>query len=776
MNLLKTKLMTPPLRSNLVSRPCLIEKLNNGLSGQLTLISAPAGFGKTTLVSEWFYQWTREIDYRLNKELIPSSPIQRSLKIAWLSLDEDDNDPIRFLAYLAEAMDVLKQGAGEIIQSLLQSPQAQPPKEILISLINFLREELDEDQPPKTRYALVLDDYHVIKAEPIHEAVAYLLDHQPFWLHLTILTRIDPPLPIPRLRSRRQLTEVRASDLRFSFDEAAAFLGQVMGLEVSPQDVAALEARTEGWIAGLQMAALSMQGSMDIPGFIKTFSGSHRFIIDYLMEEIYNHQPPQIQDFLLRTSFLDRLSGPLCDAVLCGELSAQREPKQFTSAQQILEYLEHANLFLHPMDEERNWYRYHHLFATLLGQRLRLTWPDEIPGLFQKASSWSAAHGTIDEAIKYAQAANDNQTAADLVEDNALGLLNIGSLSTLSGWLGKLPDEIILGRPWLSVFLGWTLLLTGKFDDIERYLAAAEEGQIYLKDRDDLCGHIAAIRAYKLAVQEEADQALRQANDALNLLPEDALSVRSVVAFVLGGIHYLRRDFPNALEAMIEASRIGERAGNIHLAVQALSAAGDLLRYQGNLTEAEKIYEQALKSGTGRSGHPLPIAASVYSSMAELHLTRKDLESARPYAMTGVELARQWGNVDSLASSYLALGYIAQMEENFTEAQQVLDELKRLIAVHRLSPGFVERISAYEAISLQGRPVADDRGFLIDPLTDRELEVLRMMAKGCSNPEIAADLIVALGTVKAHTSSIYRKLDARSRTEAVIKAGALGLL
>jgi ATP/maltotriose-dependent transcriptional regulator MalT len=297
-----------------------------------------------------------------------------------------------------------------------------------------------------------------------------------------------------------------------------------------------------------------------------------------------------------------------------------------------------------------------------------------------------------------------------------------------------------------------------------------------LKDRDDLCGHIAAIRAYKLAVQEEADQALRQANDALNLLPEDALSVRSVVAFVLGGIHYLRRDFPNALEAMIEASRIGERAGNIHLAVQALSAAGDLLRYQGNLTEAEKIYEQALKSGTGRSGHPLPIAASVYSSMAELHLTRKDLESARPYAMTGVELARQWGNVDSLASSYLALGYIAQMEENFTEAQQVLDELKRLIAVHRLSPGFVERISAYEAISLQGRPVADDRGFLIDPLTDRELEVLRMMAKGCSNPEIAADLIVALGTVKAHTSSIYRKLDARSRTEAVIKAGALGLL
>jgi LuxR family transcriptional regulator, maltose regulon positive regulatory protein len=748
---ISTKLHIPAPPRFLVPRSRLIARLESEPPGKLVLVSAPAGFGKTSLIAEWTNQSLGDC------------------LVSWVHLDKQDNELFRFLSYVIAALQSSQQDIGEAALFGLQSIPPAPSETVLTSLIN-------EIGSMQREVVLILDDYHMIDTTPVHEAVGCLIERLPANMRLVINTRIDPPLPIHRLRARGQLTEIREGDLRFTNEETRSFLEGILHTSISNDDIAALESRIEGWVAGLQLLALSVQGAQDIHQYIRTFSGSHRYIMDYLTEEVYNQQPHHIQEFLLQTSVLERLSGPLCDFLLQGIVPARSERNEPPSAQQMLEYLDRANLFLIPLDDERCWYRYHHLFATLLRLRLRLSHPNEIPGLKQRASHWFADNGFVDEAIHYSLAADDHQGAARLVEQHGLDLLNKGALSNLLEWLNRLPGEIVLERPWLCVYLSWALLLTGKLQDIGNYLEAAETGKIDSKGADDLRGHIAAIRAYASAMHGEADQAIRLATEAFNLLPEDNLSVRSVVAFVLGGVYYLRGNLPRALESMEEAGRIGERAGNIHLAAAALNAAGDLLRRQGDLDEAEKVYARALKSGMSSSGRPLPIAAGVYSSLAELHLARNKLKDARQFAMMGVELAKQWGNVDSLASSYLALGYTAQMEGDHAEAQRVLEEVKRLAAAHSLSPGFGDRIAAYEASSRPGPSVRDDEGFPIETLTKRELDVLKLMAKGCSNPEIAAELIIALGTVKAHTSSIYRKLGARSRTEAVIKAGALGLL
>ena len=332
--ILATKLYIPPLRPNVVIRPRLLEQLNEGLHRKLILISAPAGFGKTTLVSEWV------------------EGIERLA--AWLSLDEGENDPARFLTYLVAALQTIAPNIGEGVLGVLQSPQPPPTETILTALLNDLTTLSDH-------FVLVLDDYHVIDAKSIDHALTYLVEHLPPQMHLVIATREDPQLPLARLRARGQLTELRATDLRFTPSEAAAFLNQGMGLNLSAEDIARLSSRTEGWIAGLQLAALSLQGQKDTAGFIRSFTGSHHFVLDYLVEEVLGQQPESLQTFLLRTSILDRMTGPLCDAVLL-------DPSG--SGQETLEYLEHANLFLVPLDNERRWYRYHHLFADLLRQRL----------------------------------------------------------------------------------------------------------------------------------------------------------------------------------------------------------------------------------------------------------------------------------------------------------------------------------------------------------------------------------------------------------------------
>ncbi len=749
--ILATKLHIPPTPQALVERKRLTAQLDAGARGKLILVSAPAGFGKTSLIAEWAFQHRDEY------------------LVSWVHLDAGDNEFIRFFSYIIAALQTHQENFGEAALVGLQSIPPAPNESILVSLIN----ELDNLQG---KIMMVIDDYHLIEDTSIHEAVGFLIENIPANMCLVMATRTDPALPIHRLRARGQMTEIRVEDLRFSKEEAHAFLEGILGVSITSEQVAALEKRVEGWAAGLQMVALSMQDRQDIDQFIQTFTGSHRYIMDYLTEEIFNQQPPHIQTFLLGTSILERLSGPLCEALLCEGMWEQESQLETYPAQDTLESLERANLFLLPLDQERCWYRYHRLFAVLLRQRLRKTWPEEIPGLLLRASEWFAANGYAEEAIEYALEGNHTQRAAQLVEQHALALLNAGALFSLSTWLNKLPAEVILGRPWLCVFNSWMLLLTGNFENLERYLSVAEDGRISLDDGENLDGHIAAIRAYASAMQGEIDLAIAYAGEALNLLTEDERSVRCVVEFALGGVYFMREDFPNALKTMQEAGQTGEQAGNFHLAVSAWSAAGDLLRSQGKLREAEAIYEHALELGTGRSGGPLPYAASVYSSLAELYLARNELDKARNYAQTGVELAQQWGNVDSLAGSYLALAKIASVEGNFKEAGSAIYELKRLAATHRLSPGFEERIAAFEDISIFQRVDRGGEGLLAEPLSDRELEVLSLMARGYSNAEIAEELIIALGTVKAHTSTIYRKLDVRGRTEAVIKGRALGLL
>jgi LuxR family maltose regulon positive regulatory protein len=388
--ILATKLSIPPLRPNVVIRPLLIERLNEGLHCNLILISAPAGFGKTTLVSQWV------------------EGIERPA--AWLSLDEGENDLTRFLMYLVAALQTIAATLGEGVSGVLQSPQPPPTEAILTALLNDLTTIRDHFVP-------VLDDYHVIDAKPVDHALTFLLDHLPPHMHLVIATREDPQLPLARLRVGDQLTEVRVTDLRFTHSEAAGFLNQVMGLNLSAEDIAALETRTEGWIAGLQLAAISMQGQQDA-GFIASFTGSHHFVMDYLLEEVLGQQSESVQTFLLRTSILNRLCGPLCDAVVL-------DPS--ASGQETLEYLERANLFIVPLDNERHWYRYHHLFADLLRQRLHQSIASStgdakshVNELHIRASLWYEDHGLEIEAFHHAVAANDVERAERLIEGKGI--------------------------------------------------------------------------------------------------------------------------------------------------------------------------------------------------------------------------------------------------------------------------------------------------------------------------------------------------------------------
>ena len=428
--ILATKLYIPAARRSVVVRPRLVQRLDEGLAAghRLTLVSAPAGFGKTTLVGEWVAGCGRPV--------------------AWLSLDEGDSDPSRFLTYLIAALQTVVPGIGEGVVTVLQSPQPPPLESTLTALLNELT-------TIPGAVVLVLDDYHALDARPVDDALAFIVEHLPPQVHLVIATREDPALPLARLRARGQLTELRGADLRFTPSEAAAFLNEVMHLDLSAEQVAALDARTEGWIAGLQLAAISMQGRADVGGFIESFAGSNRFVLDYLLEEVLQRQSESVQAFLLRTSILDRLCGPLCDALL-GDTNA--------SSQETVEYLDRANLFLVPLDTERRWYRYHHLFAELLRQRRQQAAgsaadrdEDHI-----RASEWFEANGLEIEAFEHAAAGHDVERAERLIEGGGMPLHNRGALAPILRWLGSLPTTVLDARPSLWITHASVLLGSGQ--------------------------------------------------------------------------------------------------------------------------------------------------------------------------------------------------------------------------------------------------------------------------------------------------------------------------
>ena len=484
-SILATKLYTPPPRPKVVLRPRLIERMNDGLrSGcKLTLISASAGFGKTTLVSEWVASCER------------GDP---KVRVAWLSLDDGDNDLTRFLSYLVAALQTLalpkvhrdnvskvegiapSVGAG--VLAALESPQPPPAETLLTALINELA-------ALPASFVLVLDDYHVIDAKPVDEALAFLVEHLPPQMHLVIATREDPHLPLARLRVRGQLTELRAADLRFSSSEAAAFLNQVMGLNLSAEDIVALETRTEGWIAGLQLAAISMQGRADTASFIESFTGTHHFMMDYLLEEVLQQQTAEVQAFLLGTSLLERLCGPLCEAVMgISESANQRITNSpfahspFAHSHAILEYLERANLFIVPLDNDRQWYRYHRLFADLLRQRLQQSTAD-VGDYHRRASHWYEANGYPAEAFQHAVAASDFERAAELAEQAWPSMEDTFQTTAWLGWIKQLPADVMRVRPVLCTQAGWSFSNAGEPETSERHLQDAERALAGAADR-----------------------------------------------------------------------------------------------------------------------------------------------------------------------------------------------------------------------------------------------------------------------------------------------------
>src|ERR671920_419673 len=434
--ILTTKLYVPPPRPHAVLRPRLTGRLNEGLHRKLTLISAPAGFGKTTLLGEWVAGCERPA--------------------AWLSLDEADSDPTRFLAYLVTALQTIAANVGEGVLGALRSPQPPPTESILTALLNEIAAVEDD-------FVLVLDDYHVVDAKPVDDALSFLIEHLPPRMHLVIATREDPQLPLARLRARGQLSELRAADLRFTPSEAAEFLEGAMGLSLSPEDVAALETRTEGWIAGLQLAALSMRGREDVSGFIRAFAGDNRYIVDYLVEEVLQRQPERIRSFLLQTSILERLSGPLCDGVTGQEEGNAR-----------LEALERGNFFVVPLDDRRHWYRYHHLFAEVLFAHLIQERPDQVSTLHRRASEWYEQNGSAADAIRHALAAGEFERAADLIEGAWPAMRQNRQEAALLGWLEALPDEVLHCRPVLGVGYAHVLLASGEFEGVEDRLRDAE--------------------------------------------------------------------------------------------------------------------------------------------------------------------------------------------------------------------------------------------------------------------------------------------------------------
>jgi LuxR family maltose regulon positive regulatory protein len=671
--ILATKLYIPPPPPKVVVRPRLIERLNEGLHRKLTLISAPAGFGKTTLVSAW----VAGCEQRESK-----------VRAAWLSLDEGDNDPTRFLTYLVTALQTIAPDIGTGLLSVLQSPQPPPPEVILTALLNEITAISDH-------FVLVLDDYHLIDAQPIDDALTFLLEHMPPQMHLVITTREDPQLPLARLRARAQLTELRASDLRFTNSEAAKFL-HAMSLNLSEEDVAALEDRTEGWIAGLQLAAISLRGHQDIPTFIQAFAGDHRYIVDYLVEEVLQRQPESIRRFLLQTSILDRLNGPLCDAVTGQAEGSAR-----------LQALERGNFFVIPLDGKRYWYRYHHLFAEVLYAHLIAEQRDLVPTLHWRASEWYEHHGSVADAIRHALAAEDFERAANLVELAVPAIFRSRQEAVVLGWLRALPDEVIHFRPVLSVWYAHALLASGELEGVEGRLRDAERwldtpdtpdtiadrrarpeapaAAMVVVDEEEfrrLSGAIAIARAGLALVLGDVPATVKYARRVLDLVPEDDTHLwRGAAVALLGLAYWASGDLETAHRAYAEGMAHVQRAGHISDALNGAIARADIRIAQGRLREAMRTYEQALQLATEQTAQGAPVlrgTADLYVGISELERERNDLNAATQHLLRSKELGGHIGLPQNQSRWCVAMSRIREAQGDLEGALDLLNEAERL--------------------------------------------------------------------------------------------------
>jgi LuxR family transcriptional regulator, maltose regulon positive regulatory protein len=872
----------------------------------VTLLSAPAGFGKTTLLSEWINGKVEGGRMKAeDQETVHSSRfIPHPSRVSWLSLDEADNDPARFLTYLVAALQTVEPSLGAGLIDRLQSPQPPPPESILTDLLNEIAAIPDP-------FLLVLDDYHVIDAKPVDQVLTFLLEHQPPKMHLVIATREDPDLPMARLRAQGQLTELRAADLRFNHAEAAGFLNRVMGLTLSGQDIAALETRTEGWIAGLQLAAISMQGHHDAATFIKSFTGSHHFVMDYLVEEVLHQQPERVQAFLLRTSILDRLCGPLCDAVLLD-----------ATGQETLEYLERANLFLIPLDDERRWYRYHHLFADLLRQRLGQSIAatagtgdaeSHLNELHIRASQWYEENGLQMEAFQHAAAANDIERAERLIDGKGIPLHFSGGVTPILDWLESLPDEVRNARPSLWWRHAAMLLINGQTAGVAEKLQAAEAAiaAVLRGAKPDatwrnLIGQVAAAAATLALTRYDVETMHTQSRRALEYLNPGSLFTRATANWTLGYAYILQGDRVAARQALTEAISLSQAAGAIFSAILAMIGLGQVQELDNELYPAAETYRYVLQLVGDK---PQQIIGEAHLGLARVLYEWNELDAAQHHAQQGLLLARQYERVidrflisevflarlklaqgdASGAADILARASQSAREQNFvyrmpeiaaiqvvtflrqgdlpaaahlaqtyslplgqarvhlargdtTAALAVLESFRQQVeamgwkdeqlkgmvlqaaahhvdgkearslqvlgealvlaepggflrifldegtamaqvlakaAAQGMMPGYTGKLlAAFEAEKQKTRDKSSlsSAQSLIEPLSQRELEILQLIAQGLSNDEIGKRLFLALDTVKGHNRRIFDKLQVQRRTEAVARARELGLL
>ena len=634
--LLQTKLFVPRLRPSLVPRPHLIETVNKGLTGKLTLISAPAGFGKTTLVTDWL--------------------AQQEWPVGWFSLDKDDSDPQQFFTYVAAATRQFPD-KQHTLSNLLQSPQPQPAKALATALVNDLA-------ALATPCLLVLDDYHVVESSEIDQALAFWLDHMPPNLHLVITSRVDPGFPLSRLRARGHLTELRDRDLRFSADETAVFLQSVMGITLSPEQISALEARTEGWVAGLQMAALSMQNRDDVADFVTSFTGSHRFIMDYLVEEVLNQQSVEVQDFLLQTAVLTRLCADLCDTV------RQTPP----ISQQILEQLETHNIFLIPLDNERCWYRYHHLFADLLQHRLQKQQSDKVAELHGRASVWYEDNGLEIEAFHHAAAANDFARTERLIEGGGVPMHFRGAGGPVLNWLESLPTTVLDARPSLWVIYASVLFFVGQHTAVEEKLQAAEAVLPAAKTDSsipDLVGRIASIRATLAVIQHDVETIITQSCRALENLHPDNLLFRAAAAWTQGFARQLQGDRVAASQSYIEVIALSKSFEDSIYAMAAAISLGQLQAADNKLVAASKTYERVLQLA---GEPPQLIACEALLGLARIHYQWNELDTAQQYGQQCFQLTQQQESIDTFASYGVFLAHLKLARGDVIGAITALDE------------------------------------------------------------------------------------------------------
>ena len=871
-------------------RPRLINRLDDGLRRKLILISAPAGFGKTTLIASWLHGL--------------GDRSHNPPRVAWLSLEEEDNDPIRFLAHMIGALQTIDLAAGQTARPFLETPKVPKFNHLMTMLINDLAVLEGES-------VLVLDDYHVINHTALQAAVCFFLEHLPPRSHLVITTREEPSLPLPRLRARWEVMEIRLQDLRFTGRETAAFLNRTMGLALTAEATKTLEDRTEGWIAGLQMAALSLRGRKRMTGCdqaaldIEALSGGHRDIIDFLAGEVLRQQPDEVRTFLRQTAILDRFNASLCDAVT-GRCDSQA----------MLAQLEKANLFLIPLDDQRRWYRYHHLFADFL--RTELAEPEHV-ALHRQASRWHEEHGMTTEAIKHALAASEPDAVVRLIRASAEETLRDGGFTTILGWVNALPDEVVRAHSDLSVHKGWLLYLRGEIAAAETYATQAAENESP-SDPPVQRGMLLSFRAYLAINRGDPAEAVRFAKEALTLLSDTDSFYRTTALSHLGQAQRLVGDRQAAIETLRQAIALGQRLGNHLITLEALGYLTQLLYQQGQLREAILSCEQAARQYQDAAGQPLPTAGLIYVPLGMLYYERNDLALADHYVTTGITLCQRMGTVyptllgqrtlarlyftwgeteaawqtlaaarclaaksENLRRIRLIIAMTAEMQlrqgltaaaaltlevlpaaarerseqENLTVARLLLAQgqpgsahsmlrkleqmaekqgrLGSLITIHLLQAlahqslercgaaleslnqalslaaqegyrsvfldegpavetllsqlpvrassfvaelleGFAARRAGYPCAAAAAAASSDPARGLVERLSETQLTVLRLVADGLSNRDIAARLSITEGTTKWHLNQIYGKLNVGSRTQALVQARQLNLL